>query len=316
MSYAFDTALAELGEVAGRIDPAAMVTACTAICDANRIVLYGCGREGLQLRGFAMRLHHLGLRAAVQGDMTAPPVGKGDLLVVSDGPGRLSTVAALAGIARDAGARVLLLTAEPAAPIALKADHVLTIPAQTMARDRGAAATSTLPMGSLYEGALFLLFEVMVLRLRDMTGATPDDMRARHTNLGVDYFTAPAAIPLMMNRSSAMPMMISGRIAAKLSAAIDHQLMPCEPVWLATITGSVLAWLEVRSAAKKYSFQVRISDRMKDATMPGAAMGSTMVRKAPQIESPSTSAASSSSVGMEPNWSRMIQMTIGSTVRV
>jgi 6-phospho-3-hexuloisomerase len=38
-------------------------------------------------------------------------------------------------------------------------------------------------MGSVYEGALFLLFEVMVLRLRDILGVTPDEMRARHTNL-------------------------------------------------------------------------------------------------------------------------------------
>ena len=43
--------------------------------------------------------------------------------------------------------------------------------------------TSVLPMGSVYEGALFLLFEVMVLQLREILGVTPDAMRARHTNL-------------------------------------------------------------------------------------------------------------------------------------
>ena len=39
------------------------------------------------------------------------------------------------------------------------------------------------------------------------------------------------------------------------NAAIDHRLIPCEPVWLATGTG-VLASLLVSRAAKKYSFQV------------------------------------------------------------
>ncbi|NND22685.1 MAG: 6-phospho-3-hexuloisomerase, partial [Silicimonas sp.] len=29
----------------------------------------------------------------------------------------------------------------------------------------------------------FLLFEIMILRLRDRLGVTPDAMRARHTNL-------------------------------------------------------------------------------------------------------------------------------------
>ena len=58
----------------------------------------------------------------------------------------------------------------------------------------------------------------------------------------------------MMNRSSTTPITTSGNIAAEDSAAIDHQLMPWLPVCDATITGSGLAWVEVRSAAKKYSF--------------------------------------------------------------
>src|SRR5690348_504189 len=98
-----------------------------------------------------------------------------------------------------------------------------------------------------------------------------------------------------------MPTITSGAIAALDKAAIDHQSIPCELVWLATMTGSVLAWLAVRIAAKKYSFQVRTSDKINAATIPGRAMGKTMRRKTPQAERPSTSAASSSSMGMELN---------------
>ena len=52
-----------------------------------------------------------------------------------------------------------------------------------MASDQGERQTSVLPMGSVYEGALFVLFEVMVLKLRSLTGATREAMRARHTNM-------------------------------------------------------------------------------------------------------------------------------------
>ena len=90
----------------------------------------------------------------------------------------------------------------------------------------------------------------------------------------------------------------SGAIAAVDNAAIDHQLMPCEPVWLATMTGRVLALVLVRRAAKKYSFQQRMTDRMKAATIPGSAIGRTMRKKAPQMVQPSTRAACSSSIGM------------------
>lgn len=180
---AFATALDELRAVTGGIDGGEIESALDLIAGARRIVLYGCGREGLQIRGFAMRLHHLGLEVAMQGDMAAPPVGPRDLFVASAGPGEISTVNALMGVARDAGAAILFLTAEPDTPSAALASQVLSIPAQTMARDRGPAATSVLPMGSVYEGALFVLFEIMVLRLRDRLGVTPEAMRARHTNL-------------------------------------------------------------------------------------------------------------------------------------
>ena len=182
MQQAFETALGELGAVAAGIDAGEVDLALDAITEAGKIVLYGCGREGVQMQGFAMRLYHLGLDVTTQGDMTTPPLGPGDLFIVSDGPGRLATVAALTRVAQDAGARVLLFTAEPKSEIASSSDLTVTIPAQTMARDQ-ATPTSVLPMGSVYEGALFLLFEIMVLALRGRLGASAEDMRARHTNL-------------------------------------------------------------------------------------------------------------------------------------
>ncbi len=182
MKQRFQDAASEIGRVADRLDEAEVDAACAMIAASKTIVLYGCGREGLQLRGFAMRLHHLGMRVAMQGDMAAPPVGPGDLFIASAGPGELSTVTALMRVARDAGAAVLFLTAQPLTPARTLAAQVLTLPAQTMADDQGADA-SVLPMGSVFEVAMFLLFEVMVQMLRDRLDITPGAMRANHTNL-------------------------------------------------------------------------------------------------------------------------------------
>ncbi len=179
----FSTALDELGNVLARVDGRAVDDACAMLAAAKTIGVYGCGREALQIKGFAMRLFHLGMNVAVVGDMTMPPLGKGDVFLVTAGPGELSTVLALMNVARNAGAKSLLLTAEPDSSAAKLADFVLTVPAQTMASDQGGAKTSVLPMGSVYEGALFVLFEVMVLKLKALTGATPEAMRARHTNM-------------------------------------------------------------------------------------------------------------------------------------
>lgn len=183
MATLYATALNELAGVFDRINDADVDHAIGMIAKAKRIVVFGAGRERLQIMGFAMRLYHMGLAAAVTGDMTTPPVGKGDLFMVTCGPGEISTAMALMGVARKAGAGILLLTAQPKGASAALADFVLTIPAQTMADDQGETKSSVLPMGSLFEGALFILFEVMVLKLRDRLAIAPETMRANHTNL-------------------------------------------------------------------------------------------------------------------------------------
>jgi 6-phospho-3-hexuloisomerase len=174
-------AAAELSAVADTFEEASLTPVVEALVAARRVMLYGCGREGLMMRALAMRLHHLGLEVCMQGDMTAFPLGAGDLFLCAAGPGSLATSSALCRVARDAGARVLVVTAEPGGETSALADELLVIPAQTMARDVGGG--SVLPMGSLFEGAMFVVFEVLVLRLRDVLGETPETMRARHTNM-------------------------------------------------------------------------------------------------------------------------------------
>lgn len=154
---------------------------CDELLAAHRIATYGVGREGLMMRALCMRLMHLGLDAHVVGDMTTPHLGKGDLLVVSAGPGTFSTVNALLGVARDAGARTAVVTAQPEGPAPRSADTVIHLRAQTMADDRGGA--SVLPMGSLYEAAMLIFFDIVSILLRQRTGQTTDGMRGRHTNL-------------------------------------------------------------------------------------------------------------------------------------
>jgi 6-phospho-3-hexuloisomerase len=182
MTTLYRAALDDLARVFDRIDEAAVDRSIEEIASANRIALYGVGREGLQIKGFCMRLFHLGRKAAMVGDMTTPHLGAGDLLIASAGPGYFSTVSALIGVAREAGARTLVVTAQPQGASARAADVVLPIPAQTMADDSGPAA-SVLPMGSLFEGAQYILFEAMILKLRDRLGVTAEAMRANHTNL-------------------------------------------------------------------------------------------------------------------------------------
>lgn len=152
------------------------------LSETHRIACYGVGREGLIMKALAMRLYHLGLDAHVVGDMTTPALRPGDSLFVSAGPGMFSTVQALCGVAKEVGAQVICVTAEPEGAVPREADHSFVLPSQTMANDQG-NPQSILPMGSLYEAMMFLFFEVLVLDLRARLEISPEAMRARHTNL-------------------------------------------------------------------------------------------------------------------------------------
>jgi 6-phospho-3-hexuloisomerase len=124
---------------------------------------------------------HMGVNVAVVGDMTTPPLGPGDLFVVSCGPGYLSTVLALTGVAKQAGAKVLMITAQPQADLAKQADQLLVLPAQTMAEKEGSSSEQA--MGSAFEQSLWILFDAMRPTLQQRLGQTAADLRRRHTNM-------------------------------------------------------------------------------------------------------------------------------------
>ena len=85
----YQAALAELGQVFDRLNDARVDMVVERLAAARRIVVFGAGRERLQVMGLAMRLFHMGLEASVAGDMTAPPVGRGDVFLAVCGPGWL-----------------------------------------------------------------------------------------------------------------------------------------------------------------------------------------------------------------------------------
>jgi 6-phospho-3-hexuloisomerase len=172
----------EIAASVDSIDAHAIDRAVELITTARHVSVFGCGREGLQIRGFAMRLFHMGRSVSVVGEMVTPAIGSGDLFLVVAGPGTLSTASALVGVARASGALVLTITAQPQGPVPQGSDEVLVLPAQTMANDQG-EARSVMSMGSVFEGALFVLFEVMTLKLKDALHVSDAEMRKNHTNL-------------------------------------------------------------------------------------------------------------------------------------
>lgn len=181
MASESDRAMQEIADAVRSVSDADLDEVVDELLAARRIACYAGGREGLVMRGLVMRLFHAGLDVHYVGEMTCPAVGPGDVVVLSCGPGNISVVEALAGVAKRDGARVLYLTAQPTTPPADRADRVVAVTAQTMADDHESAAV--LPMGSAYEIALFVLVDLITNRVRRRRTEPVEALRSRHTNL-------------------------------------------------------------------------------------------------------------------------------------
>ncbi|HXF60163.1 MAG TPA: 6-phospho-3-hexuloisomerase [Caldilineaceae bacterium] len=173
--------VAEIDGVLAAIEPDQVAALVEAILAARRTFVYGAGRGGLVMRGLAMRLMHLGLPVAVVGEMTTPPIGPSDVLLVNSAKGAGPTIEAIARAGRAAGATLAVITAQPQAAVPALAERVLVLPAQTLADAEG--SRSFQPMGSAYEQALWVLCDALAALLQTALGQDAETMRARHTNL-------------------------------------------------------------------------------------------------------------------------------------
>ena len=172
----------ELAQVFEKIDVSQIERFMEAIGDANRIILIGVGREGLATRAFTMRLMHLGLDAHwIWGD-TTPSLRDGDLLIATSGCGEIGHIHYVVETAKKRGAEVALVTGDPFKKTAKIADLVLFVPASVYLGTAD-VVPSIQPMGNLFEQALLIVFDMIVMTLRDSKGITPRQMEAMHRNL-------------------------------------------------------------------------------------------------------------------------------------
>ena len=174
--------LREVDQVLSLVDQSQVETLISAILDANNIVVCGAGRVGMAIRGFGMRLGHLGFKAHTLGDSTVPGIGKGDLFLVASGSGETQTIYDLVEIGWNDVVMVGLVTGNPESRMGKLADVLVQIsaPSKTKAVE---GLVSIQPMTTLNEQSLGIFFDALVLDLMEKMGETHDTMWARHSNL-------------------------------------------------------------------------------------------------------------------------------------
>lgn len=130
------------------------------ITSARRIFVIGNGRSGLTIQMAAMRLMHLGLRVHMAGEVTAPALGEGDLLIAVSGSGTTESVIAAARTAKKVGATVLAVTTAPNSALSQQSDA-----------------------GSLFEKSVLLAFDALFQSLWSNDDQSAEKLWKRHANI-------------------------------------------------------------------------------------------------------------------------------------
>lgn len=151
------------------------------IDSANRIFTAGMGRSGFMMRGFAMRLMHMGYKTYVVGETTTPAILEGDLLILGSGSAKTGSLMAMAKKAKEMGARVAILTYNKNVGISLIADCVVGIGKPK--EDKGSGGDSIQPMGSLFEQGLLITCDSVILDIMDTIDTDSQEMFKNHANL-------------------------------------------------------------------------------------------------------------------------------------
>jgi len=94
----------------------------------GKIVGIGAGRMGYSLRGFMMRLSHMGADCSFIGDTNVPAVSDDSTVIMNSSSGETPTNIIFARQAKEAGASLFLLTQNPESTIANLSDVVVTLP--------------------------------------------------------------------------------------------------------------------------------------------------------------------------------------------
>ncbi|WP_122632633.1 SIS domain-containing protein [Escherichia coli] len=141
---------------------------CTKLIDAiqqsQRVFCYGLGRAGFSMKAFTMRLMHMGKEVYFLTETITPNFGPGDLFIVSSASGETAQLVALAKKARQFGGAVAVLTTN-------------------RQNQKDSVFRSAQPMASLYEQALLVIADALVMKMAAESGAPESELFKRHANL-------------------------------------------------------------------------------------------------------------------------------------
>jgi 6-phospho 3-hexuloisomerase len=156
----------------------------------KRLFVMGAGRSGLVVKGFAMRLMHLGFNVYVVGETVTPAVETDDLLVVISGSGETKSINEMSALAKAKGTRLAAVTSNKDSSLGTISDTIVVVKGRTktsgmdfMERQVVGSHISFAPLGTMFEISTMVFLDGIIAALMEITKKSEDDLKKKHATL-------------------------------------------------------------------------------------------------------------------------------------
>ena len=185
---------ANVQTIADEIDYAEVNSLLSDILSAHqnkkRVFVMGAGRSGLVVKGFAMRLMHLGLNVYVVGETVTPAVETDDLLIVISGSGETKSINEMSALAKAKGTRLTSITSNKDSTLGTISDTTVIIKGRTkisgmdfMERQVVGSHISFAPLGTMFEISTMIFLDGVIAALMEITKKSEEDLKRKHATL-------------------------------------------------------------------------------------------------------------------------------------
>ncbi|HYA33645.1 MAG TPA: 6-phospho-3-hexuloisomerase [Candidatus Bathyarchaeia archaeon] len=180
--------------IADEIDYGEVKTLVSDILEAHqnkkRVFVMGAGRSGLVVKGFAMRLMHLGFNVYVVGETVTPAVESDDLLIVISGSGETKSINEMSALAKAKGTRLAAVTSNKESTLGTISDAIVVVRGRTkasgmdfMERQVVGSHISFAPLGTMFEISTMVFLDGIIAALMEITKKSEEDLRKKHATL-------------------------------------------------------------------------------------------------------------------------------------
>jgi 6-phospho 3-hexuloisomerase len=185
---------ANVQAIADEIDYSEVKTLVMDILAAHqnqkRLFVMGAGRSGLVVKGFAMRLMHLGFNVYVVGETVTPAVETDDLLVVISGSGETKSINEMSALAKAKGARLAAVTSNKDSTLGTFSDTIVVVKGRMkasgmdfMERQVVGSHISFAPLGTMFEISTMVFLDGIIAALMEITKKSEEDLKKKHATL-------------------------------------------------------------------------------------------------------------------------------------